>query len=154
MTNDEKYIIIVGGQRSDKIHVLDLDKSVLTESWWIRCPESGPNLVVKEDQKMTTDLLVHGYIKTELYYHDMIYIPLDIMNMISRYYGFEEMIHWIYYSKSNTLYGQNQRKDHFTIPINDILNDETNFVKNKKGSSISFVIRGGEAHLNDFWKAF
>ena len=108
LTNDERYVIIVGSFGSDEIYVLDLRQELLKKSA-IRCPESGSHLAAISSNIQMDDLMVNGYIR---FIHDE--VPPEIVGLILKYYTVE-MLHWMAYKKSTIPRG------HYMIPVNDII---------------------------------
>ena len=125
LTCDEKYVILAGGYNenfaeTDDINVLTLDddgqhKLQLSR---IKCPHRGPHYIAKTGGGIMDRLLVYGYIRNMMkgLDIDILKIPLEIMDMITNWYNVE-MMHWIQCEGIKT-----DGKEHYVIPVDDILN--------------------------------
>ena len=106
MTKDERYIIIAGGNSSNRIYVLDLEQRLLKLSRF-DCPKHGSHLI----NKMGNEFLVNAFLKVT---SDHIEIPMDIIGLVGKFFG-NEVLHWIEYNKGE------RKREHYVISIDDIL---------------------------------
>ncbi len=107
LTDDERYVIIVGGNFSDKIYVLDIIEPSLKRSS-IKCPKQGSHLI----NKMGNEFLINTFIKIT---SNHIEIPMDIIGLVGKYFG-NEVLHWIQYNNGDTM-----KREHYVISFDDIL---------------------------------
>eukprot|EP01084_Bolivina_argentea_P163258 284046_1 len=126
MTNDERYIIILGGEtqkvapfwsgisrRSQNIHILDVFKMK-----WMKSKVKLPDLdgLSHISSAVIDDKIIYRLIKYQCNVIGVKEIPIDVVQLIEAMHGKRERIHLFDH------YG----KDHWVISVADILKDVVN----------------------------
>ena len=119
LTSNQRFLIIFGGSSKDESQgsmelddIWILDFQALDDKWKksdIKCPKKGAYYAVLMGSQDNNELLVHGYIRTQMKKLEL-FLPDEILNLISLWYA-DEVVHLIH----------RHVPAHWTMNINDIL---------------------------------